>query len=128
MVKSVWLSLLLSAFLISANALHVIRTRKIVRNTACRLTTIRHLAEDDDNSEALTALQSNQASIEPVSTPNTKATWVDPTAEADIGLQLSWWAYLLIAYPAVLFANDAFHFLPSVSPIPELLRKLTNQE
>jgi hypothetical protein len=39
--------------------------------------------------------------------------WVDNAAGANIQWwQLSWWGYLLLLYPVMLFADDSLHFLP----------------
>mmetsp|Transcript_24877 Transcript_24877/g.56044 ORF Transcript_24877/g.56044 Transcript_24877/m.56044 type:complete len:146 (+) Transcript_24877:64-501(+) len=39
--------------------------------------------------------------------------WVDPNAASGVAwYELSWWGYLIILYPAILFLDDGLHFLP----------------
>ena len=44
--------------------------------------------------------------------------WSDPAMTANTNpFQMDWWAYIFVAFPVILFANDAFHFLPEEGPL-----------
>ena len=88
------------------------------------------LAEDEEAAEeeilqaekakmeaALEATAANAASGVP------EQKWVDPTAGQVAWYQLSWWGYLLLAYPTLLFLDDSFHFLPSQN-LMELIKSV----
>jgi len=57
-----------------------------------------------------------------VATGRTNSGWVDNSRGA--GVQLSWWAWLLLIYPSVLLLNDVFHFIPSGMTLTTVLSEL----
>jgi len=97
----------------SAPIITSMRTKWTRRNEIAR-----RGADDDalvaDELEALVAEKSAVAedAVAKEETEN-KQKWVDPNAASGVQwYQLSWWGYLIIIYPTVLFLDDAFHFLP----------------
>uniref|UniRef100_A0A7S2FBE9 Uncharacterized protein n=1 Tax=Octactis speculum TaxID=3111310 RepID=A0A7S2FBE9_9STRA len=46
--------------------------------------------------------------------------WKDPAPSANTDFTLSWWAYALVLYPAVLLSNDFLHWVPEGTPLPGL--------
>jgi hypothetical protein len=49
--------------------------------------------------------------------------WVDPAMAANTNpFLMSWWSYLLLGFPFMLLADDAFHFIPTEGPLSFLQR------
>mmetsp|Transcript_76718 Transcript_76718/g.153957 ORF Transcript_76718/g.153957 Transcript_76718/m.153957 type:complete len:141 (-) Transcript_76718:75-497(-) len=86
--------------------------------TQPRSTVIRRLADEDDVAATEKEEQEIAMEVEVAATSVNVLTgetpvWVDNAAGANVQwYNLSWWGYLILVYPAVLFADDVFHFLP----------------